>query len=73
VLEVTAFTHPTDFGDHFKASYGPTIAALGNASRDGREHELCDEIDRFSRDWNLGSEDAARFEMEYLLAVGMRT
>jgi SAM-dependent methyltransferase len=72
VLEVTAFARPTDFGDHFKERYGPTIAALGNASRDGREQELRDEIDRFSRDWNLGSEDDARFEMEYLLAVGRK-
>jgi len=39
VLEVTAFEHPRDFGEHFKGRYGPTIA---------------------------------RFEMEYLLAVGTR-
>jgi len=27
VLEVTAFERPRDYGKHFKAYYGPTIAA----------------------------------------------
>ncbi len=34
VLEVTAFEHPRDFGEHFKARYGPTIAARANARQD---------------------------------------
>ena len=73
VLEVRAFARATDFGDHFKERYGPTIAALRNAGDDGREQELHDELDRFSGEWNLGSDDDARFEMEYLLAVGTKT
>ena len=34
VLEVTAFEHPRDYGEHFKARYGPTIAARANARQD---------------------------------------
>ena len=37
VLEITAFERPRDYGEHFKAYYGPTIAARANAARDGRE------------------------------------
>jgi SAM-dependent methyltransferase len=32
VLEVTAFARPRDYGEHFKARYGPTIAARKNAA-----------------------------------------
>ena len=32
VLEVTAFGQPTDFAEHFKQRYGPTIAAQANAA-----------------------------------------
>jgi SAM-dependent methyltransferase len=72
VLEVTAFEHPRDYGEHFKAKYGPTIAARNNAGRDGREAELDDALDRFCDEWNLGGEDDARFEQEYLIVVGTR-
>jgi SAM-dependent methyltransferase len=72
VLEVTAFEHPRDYGEHFKAKYGPTIAARNNASRDGRESELDDALDRFCEEWNLGTGDGARFEQEYLIVVGTR-
>ena len=41
-LEVTAFERPGDYGEHFKAYYGPTIVARANAERDGR----ADEFDR---------------------------
>jgi SAM-dependent methyltransferase len=73
MLEVTAFEEPHDYGEHFKAKYGPTIAARANAARDGREAELNEAIDRFCDEWNLGTADAARFEQEYLVAVGTRT
>jgi SAM-dependent methyltransferase len=73
VLEVTAFEHPRDFGEHFKARYGPTIAARANAAKTGREAELDAALDELCDQWNLGSADNARFEMEYLLAVGTRT
>jgi SAM-dependent methyltransferase len=73
VLEVTAFEHPRDYGEHFKARYGPTIIARANAERDGREADFDDALDRFSDEWNRGAPDDARFDHEYLLAVGTRT
>jgi SAM-dependent methyltransferase len=73
MLEITAFQKPRDYGEHFKAKYGPTIAARNNASKDGREGDLDEALDRFCDEWNLGSEDAARFEQEYLIVVGTRT
>ena len=72
VLEVTAFERPHDYGEHFKARYGPTIAARANAERNGREAELDQALDEFCDEWNRGTSDAARFEQEYLLAVGTR-
>ena len=35
VLEVTAFERPRDYGEHFKARYGPTIGIRANAERNG--------------------------------------
>jgi SAM-dependent methyltransferase len=72
VLEVTAFERPRDFGEHFKARYGPTIATHGNARRTGREREFEAALDRFFEDWNSGTPGHARFELEYLIAVGTR-
>ncbi len=72
VLEVTAFDRPRDYGEHFKARYGPTIAARANAEKDGREAELDEALDRFCDEWNRGTPDDTRFEMEYLVAVGTR-
>jgi ubiquinone/menaquinone biosynthesis C-methylase UbiE len=70
MLEVTAFEHPRDYGEHFKGRYGPTIAARANAAKDGREAELDKALDDFCDEWNLGTPDEARFEQEYLVAVG---
>ena len=72
VLEVTAFTRPRDYGEHFKARYGPTIAARANAGRTDREAEFDAALDSFCDEWNRGTPDQARFEMQYLLAVGTR-
>jgi SAM-dependent methyltransferase len=72
VLEVTAFRRARDFGEHFKARYGPTIAARANATKNGREAELDAALDQFCDEWNRGTADQARFEIEYLLAVGAR-
>ena len=69
VLDVTAFDHPGDYAEHFKQRYGPTIAALANARKDGREQELEEALAGFCDEWNRGSADDARFEMEYLLTV----
>jgi SAM-dependent methyltransferase len=69
-LPVTAFGHPREYGEHFKDRYGPTIAARANASRDGRETQLDEALDRFCEEWNRGTDDDAYFEQEYLVAVG---
>jgi hypothetical protein len=71
-LEITAFERPRDYGEHFKARYGPTIVARGNAEKDGRAEEFDAALDAFCDEWNRGSDDDARFEKEYLLAVGTR-
>jgi SAM-dependent methyltransferase len=71
-LDITAFDRPRDYGEHFKARYGPTIAARANAQKDGREAEFDEALDGFCDEWNRGSEEDARFEKEYLLAVGTR-
>jgi SAM-dependent methyltransferase len=73
VLEVTAFEHPHDWAEHFKARYGPTLAAMANARRNGQEAEFEQAFDRFCDEWNLGTPERARFEQEYLIAVGTRT
>ena len=72
VLEVTAFARPHDYAEHFKARYGPTIAAQAGARRAGREAEFEAALERCCEDWDRGTPDRARFEMEYLLAVGTR-
>jgi SAM-dependent methyltransferase len=72
VLEITAFERPGDYGEHFKQKYGPTIAAQANARRNEREAEFDEALDRFCDEWNRGTPDKARFEKEYLLAVGER-
>lgn len=72
VLEITAFERARDYGEHFKACYGPTIAARANAAREGREADFDAALDAFCDEWDRGTVDAARFEKEYLLSVGTR-
>jgi len=72
VLEVTAFERPRGFADHFRARYGPTIAARANAAREGLATAFDEALDAFADGWNRGKGDRARFELEYLLAVGRR-
>jgi SAM-dependent methyltransferase len=72
MLEITAFQHPREYGEHFKARYGPTITARANAAKTGREGELDEALDQFSDEWNRGTTDQARFEQEYLVSVGTR-
>ncbi len=71
-LTITAFANAQDYGEHFRARYGPTIAAEGNARRNGREAEFEEAINRSCDEWDRGTPGAARFEKEYLLAVGTR-
>jgi SAM-dependent methyltransferase len=72
MLDITAFEHPSDYGEHFKGLYGPTIAARANAVKEGREDEFDQALSDFCAEWNRGSDDDARFEKEYLVAVGRR-
>ena len=71
-LEITAFDEPRDYGEHFKARYGPTIAARANAAKDGRDGEFDDALDAFCDEWNRGTADDALFQKEYLISVGTR-
>jgi SAM-dependent methyltransferase len=71
-LDVTAFAQARDFAEHFKARYGPTIAARANAVRNGREDEFDAALDAFFDACNRGTDDRARFASQYLVAVGTR-
>ncbi len=72
MLDITAFERPTDYGEHFKAKYGPTIVARANAQKAGREAEFDEALDRFCEEWNRGTPDKARFEQEYIITVATR-
>ncbi|CAA9472199.1 MAG: Methyltransferase type 11 [uncultured Solirubrobacteraceae bacterium] len=72
VLDITAFERPRDYGTHFKERYGPTIAARANAEREGRGDEFDAALDAFCEEWNRGTPQRARFDKEYLVAVGRR-
>jgi hypothetical protein len=71
-LEVTAFQQARDYGEFFKAVYGPTIAARKNAVANGRDAEFDEALDRFCDEWDRGGDGQARFEKEYLIVVGTR-
>jgi SAM-dependent methyltransferase len=71
-LDITAFTQARDYGEHFKQHYGPTIATRANADKHGRAQEFDDALDRFCDEWNRGNGGGARFEKEYLIAVGTK-
>lgn len=72
VLEITAFEQARDYGTHFKERYGPTIATRANAEHNERAVEFDEVLDRFCDEWNRGGDGPARFEQEYLVAVGAR-
>ena len=72
-LEVTAFEHPREYADHFEGPrHGLMIVARANAVKNGQEAEFDEALNNFPGEWNLGTEDDARFEQEYLVAVGTR-
>jgi SAM-dependent methyltransferase len=71
-LEITSFEHPHDYATHFKDRYGPTIAAQNNARANGQEDDLVKVLDDFTEEWNLGTDDDARFEQEYLVVVARK-
>ena len=72
-LTITAFERARDYGEHFKAYYGPTIAVRANAERNGRAQEFDDALNAFWYRWDRSENgDRAHFEKEYLLSVGVR-
>ena len=71
-LEINAFKDPLGYREHFKEYYGPTIATYNNARANGQEGDLDEALAAFCHKWNRGTDGAARFEKEYLLAVGTR-
>lgn len=72
-LSITAFSRAQDYGDHFVRNYGPTIAVRANAVREGRSEEFDAALATFCEEWNVSGAGPARFEKEYLLAVGTCT
>ena len=72
VLPVTAFAQPHEYGEHFKAKYGPTITAQANARKNGQEAEFVEALNSFCDEWNRGTPEQARFEQEYLVVAGTR-
>ena len=72
MLEITAFERPHDYGEHFRERTGRRSPPAGNAERDGREAEFDEALKAFCDEWNLGTPEQARFEQEYLVAVGTR-
>jgi SAM-dependent methyltransferase len=72
-LEISAFEKPTDYAEHFKAYYGPTIVVRTNAARTGRVVDLDAALVEFCHRWNRGSDGRAHFNQEYILAIGTRT
>ena len=71
-LAVTSLPGQDDCARLFITSYGPTIAARANAVRNGREQEFDATLETFCAEWDRGTPGAARYEMEYLIAVGER-
>jgi SAM-dependent methyltransferase len=71
-LTIHAFPEAREYGEHFKACYGPTIVVRRNAEASGRAEELDAALDAFCEEWNRGGDGPARFEQEYLISVGTR-
>lgn len=72
-LTITAFPNAREYGEHFKERYGPTIVARANAEKNGRAEEFDAALDAFCDEWNRsGPDEPARFEKEYLVAIGTR-
>jgi hypothetical protein len=59
VLEVSAFADPRDYGEHFKARYGPTIARARTPSERPRGR-VRRRARRFCDEWNRGTRRRAR-------------
>jgi ubiquinone/menaquinone biosynthesis C-methylase UbiE len=74
VLPMALFEQSVDYRDYFKQRYGPTIIAYRNVAG---EPDRVEEFDAalaalFDRTNLAGSGEPARYELEYLVAVGRR-
>jgi ubiquinone/menaquinone biosynthesis C-methylase UbiE len=73
VLSVTETKTADEYVDLFKTKYGPTLAVQKNIGDDAeRQAEFDAAYREFARNANSGSEDAARFDQEYLIVIGKR-
>ena len=72
MLEITAVFRAGRLRKALPCLLRPHDRGGGNAKRDGREAEFDQAFRAFGEEWNLGSPDDARFEQEYLIAVGTR-
>ena len=72
VLEVTAFEQPDGLRRALQGPYGPTIAARPTPTATVAGRSSTPRSTAFCEERNRGTPEHARFEMEYLIAVGTR-
>jgi ubiquinone/menaquinone biosynthesis C-methylase UbiE len=73
VLSITEMRTADEYVDMFKEKYGPTLAVQKNIGDDeARQAEFDAAYREFARNANSGTEDAAKFDQEYLIVVGKR-
>ena len=72
-LEITAFERPRDYGEHFKALLRPDDRrAQERRAATGARRSSTRRWTRSATSGTSARDDAARFEQEYLIAVGTR-
>jgi ubiquinone/menaquinone biosynthesis C-methylase UbiE len=72
-LAFDEFDTPPALVDYFRELYGPTIAVYEYASQDPERLEALErDFLAFAEAENLGTPDAARYELEYLVTVGRK-
>ena len=58
-LEITAFEHARDYGEHFRRTTARRSPCEANARRTGREAEFVAALDGFCDEWNHGDAERA--------------
>lgn len=71
-LVVSAFARPQDYAGHLRDCCGLVGTARAHAARTGRAAELDAALAAFCEAWDRGAPGEARFELEFLVAVGTR-
>jgi ubiquinone/menaquinone biosynthesis C-methylase UbiE len=71
-LDITAFPKRSDYAEHFRHYYGPTIATEKNATANDQQAEFVQALEEFGDRWNTGTADAARYAQEYLVVAATR-